>query len=111
MHEVLVNCLGGLSLPRKSVVRLTDRPDMTLDVYRGRKTIQQQLTGNKLEADVGDIVSLQAQTSPYFQLREKFKCIEHIDKSAPSIHVKPLPETRKSIQKVSRFQIPTLNPD
>ena len=43
MHEVLVNRLGGLSLPRKSVVRLTDRPDMTLDVYGGRKTtIQQQ---------------------------------------------------------------------
>ena len=38
MHEVLVNRLGGLSLPRKSVVRLTDRPVMTLDVYRGRKT-------------------------------------------------------------------------
>ena len=38
MHKVLVNRLGGLSLPRKSVVRLTDRPDMTLDVYRGRKT-------------------------------------------------------------------------
>ena len=38
MHEVLVNRLGGLSLPRKSVVRLADRPDMTLDVYRGRKT-------------------------------------------------------------------------
>ena len=30
-------------MPRKSVVRLTDRPDMTLDVYRGCKTtIQQQ---------------------------------------------------------------------
>ena len=43
MHEVLVNRLGGLSLPRKSVVRLTDRPDMTLDVYRGRKTTMQQL--------------------------------------------------------------------
>ena len=43
MHEVLVNRLGGLSLPSKSVVRLTDRPDMTLDVYHGRKTtIQQQ---------------------------------------------------------------------
>ena len=49
MHEVLVNRLeglsnrlGGLSLPRKSVVRLTDRPDMTLDVYCGRKTIIQQ---------------------------------------------------------------------
>ena len=42
MHEVLVNRLGGLGLPRKSVVRLTDRPDMTLDVYRGRKTTIQQ---------------------------------------------------------------------
>ena len=42
MHEVLVNRLGGLSLPRKSVVRLTDRPDMTLDVYRGRKTAMQK---------------------------------------------------------------------
>ena len=37
MHEVLVNGLGGLSLPRKTVVRLTDHPDMTVDVYRGRK--------------------------------------------------------------------------
>ena len=34
MHEVLVNLLGGLSLP----VRLTDRPDMTLDVCCGRET-------------------------------------------------------------------------
>ena len=42
MHEVLVNRLGGLSLPRKSVVKLTDRPDMTLDVYSGRKTTTQQ---------------------------------------------------------------------
>ena len=29
-------------MPRKSLVRLTDRPDMTLDVYRGRKTTMQQ---------------------------------------------------------------------
>ena len=42
MHEVLVYRLGGLSLPRKSVVRLTDRPDRTLDVYRGCKTTMQQ---------------------------------------------------------------------
>ena len=45
MHEVLVNRLGGLSLPRKSVVRLTDRPDMTLGVYCGRKTTMQQQYG------------------------------------------------------------------
>ena len=38
MHEILVNRLRGLSLPRKGVVRLTDRPHMTFDVYRGRKT-------------------------------------------------------------------------
>ena len=40
--ELLVNSSGGLSLPRKSVVWLTDRPDMTLDVYRGRKTTTRQ---------------------------------------------------------------------
>ena len=38
VHEVLVNRLGGPSLPRKSVVRLTDRPDMTIAVYHGCKT-------------------------------------------------------------------------
>ena len=43
VHKVLVNCLGGLSLPRKSVVtcRLTDCPNMNLDVYRGCKTTTQ----------------------------------------------------------------------
>ena len=54
MHEVLVNRLGGLSLPRKSVVRLTDRPDMTLDVYRGRKTTKQQQQTTKLVLVVGE---------------------------------------------------------
>ena len=51
MREVLVNRLGGVSLPKKSVVRLTDRPDMTLDVYRGRKTTtqQQQLYSERLQ--------------------------------------------------------------
>ena len=48
VHEVLVNRLGGLCLPRKSVVRLTDRPDMTLDVYRGRKTTMQQQQQQRL---------------------------------------------------------------
>ena len=42
MHEVLVNRLGGLSLPRKNVVRLTDHRDMTIDVYCGRKTTMQE---------------------------------------------------------------------
>ena len=38
IHEVLVNRLAGLSLLRKRVVRLIDRSDMILAVYRGRKT-------------------------------------------------------------------------
>ena len=52
MHEVLVNCLGGLSLPRKSVVRLTDHPDMTLDVYRGCKTTMQRLFPDVLQFSI-----------------------------------------------------------
>ena len=55
MHEVLVNRLGGLSLPRKSVVRLIDLPDMTLDVYHGYKTtIQQQQQQSKTDLDFWD---------------------------------------------------------
>ena len=53
MHEVLVNRLGGLSLPRKSVVRLTDRPDMTLDVYRGRKTTVQPTKSKSQKEPLG----------------------------------------------------------
>ena len=45
MHEVLVNRLGGLSLPRKSVVSLTDRHEMTLDITVDVK--QQQHNNNK----------------------------------------------------------------
>ena len=52
MHEVLVNRLGGLSLTRKSVVRLTDRPDMASDVYRGRKTTKQQQQQQKKKQDL-----------------------------------------------------------
>ena len=46
VNEVLVNHLGGLSLSRKSVVMLTDRGDMALDVYRGRKTTTTQQQHN-----------------------------------------------------------------
>ena len=44
VHKILLtgNCLGGLSLLRKSVIRLTDHPDMTIAIYRGHKTTTQQ---------------------------------------------------------------------
>ena len=51
MHKVLVNRLGGLNLPRKSVVRLTDRPDMTLNVYVDVK--QQNKQTNKQTGKIG----------------------------------------------------------
>ena len=54
VHKVLVNRLGGLSLPRKRVVRLTDRPDMTLDVYRGRKTTIQQQQPVQMNGSIGE---------------------------------------------------------
>ena len=38
VHEVLVNRIGDLRLPRKKCGRLTVRPDMTIAVYRGLKT-------------------------------------------------------------------------
>ena len=47
MHKVLVNPLGALSLPRKSVIRLTDHPDMAFDVYNGDKTTTQQQQGHR----------------------------------------------------------------
>ena len=58
MHEVLVNRLGGLSLPRKSLARLTDRPDMTLDVYRGRKTTTQHYSKPKLFSNVANCMNV-----------------------------------------------------
>ena len=53
VREVLVNRLGGLSLHRNSVVRLTDRPNMTIAVYCGHKTITQQQLGH---FKVGNII-------------------------------------------------------
>ena len=41
MYLVLINHFGGLSLPRNSVVRLTDRPDMTIAVYHGHKATKE----------------------------------------------------------------------
>ena len=77
MHEVLVNRLGGLSLPRKSVVRLTDRPDMTLDVYRGRKTTMQQ----QQQLSKCSITSESATSSKCYKISECsnfFKCSKKV---------------------------------
>ena len=75
VHEVLVNRLGGLSLPKKSVVRLTDHPDMTLDVYRGRKTTTQQ---QQIMCDLADFQPTQTNVSngaTTFQGKQLYKII------------------------------------
>ena len=46
VHEVLVNRLGSLSLPRKSVVRLNDRPDMTTNVNNNTTTTTTKISIN-----------------------------------------------------------------
>ena len=58
MHEVVVNRLGGLSLSRKSVVRLTDRLDMNLDVYRGRRIAMKQQQQLRYDQNVLTAMSL-----------------------------------------------------
>ena len=40
-----------------------------------------RMAGLSLEGDLGEKVSQSWLTSPYFELREKFRCIEHIGKS------------------------------
>ena len=60
MHE-------GLSLSRKSLVRLTDRPDMTIDVYRGRKTITHEHTISSGESTM-PVLPLHGKVSPGTQL-------------------------------------------
>ena len=40
----MVSRLGGLSLPRKNVARLTDLPDTTISTYRGRDNINNTTT-------------------------------------------------------------------
>ena len=74
MHEVLVNRLAGLSLPRKSVVRLTDRPDMALDVYRGRKTTTQQSLGISLASE---IIWLFSSQQPFISSHSQYVCRDH----------------------------------
>ena len=44
MLLILVNRLRDLSLSRNRVVRLTHRPDMTIVVYRDRKTEEKKMT-------------------------------------------------------------------
>ena len=60
--------LGGLSLPRKSVVRSTDRPDMTLDVYRGRKTTIQPT--NQLEESPSEVVPVKSFSTVLGKIRQ-----------------------------------------
>ena len=75
MHETLVNRLGGLSLPRKSVVRLTDRPDITLDVYRGRKTTMQQQQQPISDKEKYLHLRKSSNATQFKQCLQKFWCI------------------------------------
>ena len=56
----------------------------TYNMFLWRKTIPKlspNTPGFSLGSDLGEKVSLRRLTSPCFELREKFECIEHIGKS------------------------------
>ena len=58
-------------------------------VYHEKSSASRDLkpncSGNKLEGELGHRVSLQAQTSPNFQMKEKFECIEHTGSCASQL--------------------------
>ena len=53
------------------MVRLTDRPDMTLDVYRGRKTTMQQCNATMLKEHIPP-------TDTYFSIKKEFNAEPHL---------------------------------
>ena len=55
MHQVLVNRFGGLSLPRKSEVMLTDCQLFTVDVKKQRNNNIYQTVLLAAELDVQDL--------------------------------------------------------
>ena len=68
MHLILVNRLRGLSLPRNSVVRLSDRPDMAMDVKQQNNNHKQcsiaQLSDGKLHVNVDALANLKTTFCP-----------------------------------------------
>ena len=57
MDLVLVNCLRGLSLPRNSVVKLSDNPDMAMDVKQQNNNAT-KLSHGKLHVNVDALANL-----------------------------------------------------
>ena len=133
MHKLLVNRLGGLSLSRKSVFRLTDRPDMTLDVYRGRKTtiqynplilhakIQPKISSGSGEefdfvifaifirpSKTSRIMSCPLSIRPSFRLSVYFSCPLHNSDTVQDIFMK-LGTNINHHQTMCREQEPTLH--
>ena len=76
VHEVLVNRSGGLSLPRKSVVRLTDCPGMTLDVYRGCKPTTQQ--HSLIKSQMFTSLAVSVTVNKHLHLHLPIKCMSKI---------------------------------
>ena len=52
------------------MVRLTDRPDMTLDVYRGRKTTMQQQQQPRQNLLIESYACIYLRSSPGTKFRE-----------------------------------------
>ena len=110
MHEILVNGIGGLSLPRKSVVRLTDCPYMTLDVYRGRKTAIHQYIISLRRSRIYEGQWKQEAKSGELYTVERFRLIKNIFSSAvfeENLEVLSLPWCRAKTLTFSNISVIT----
>ena len=65
------------------------RAETGSEYSKTKVSFEKKESRNKLGGDLGETVSLLTQTSPYFQLREKLKCIEHIGKGKAQLITSP----------------------
>ena len=67
-------------------------------VFESYKDDGLMITGIKHQGDFGEIVSLRFQTSPCFELNEKFKCTEYIGQDEKWAETSPLNQENFFIQ-------------
>ena len=75
----------------------------SLKVFTQLWSVNHHLTGLSLAGDLGEKVFLIWPTSPYFELREKFKCKEHIGKHKIWTKTSPWMSLNFSLSESSRL--------
>ena len=86
------------------MVRLSDRPDMTLDVYLGRKTTTQHNNNNRIHSQSAGVICCKQELSLNFFLKEcKIKNQPVADQLCDNTYVTSLNLTADLSQILFRF--------